>query len=137
MLTLPVVVRVVKVAGAGVILPIVTLFIVPVVAGAIVIVPVPVGLNVTVAFAEFKFTVLVAVKVVKVPALGVLAPIITLFNAPVVAGLTAKLFVTVKSAIELPVLIYNVFVTASVVTATPFVPTTFKTLLDACRLIVF
>jgi hypothetical protein len=102
-----------------------------VVVGAIVIVPVPVGLNVIVAFAELRFTVLVAVNVVKVPAFGVVAPIITLFIAPVVAGLTAKLLVTVKSAIEFPVLIYNVFVAELVVIAIPFIPITFKTLLDA------
>jgi hypothetical protein len=130
--TLPVAVNVVTVAAAGVIFPMITLFIEPViVAGAIAIVPVPVGLNVIVAFAELRFTVLVAVNVVNVPAFGVLAPIITLFIAPVVAGLTVKLLVTVKSAIELPVLMYNVLVVALVVTATPFVPTTFNTLLDA------
>jgi hypothetical protein len=132
MLTLPVTARVVNVAAAGVTFPIVMLFIVPVVlAGAIAIVPVPVGLNVIVAFAELRFTVLVAVNAVNVPALGVVAPIITLFIAPVVAGLTAKVLVTIKSAIEFPVLIYNVFVAELVVIATPFVPTTFNTLLDA------
>jgi len=137
-LTLPVVVSVVNVAAAGVTFPMVMLFIVPVVlSGAIATVPVPVGLSVIVEFAELRFTVLVAVNAVNVPAFGVVAPIITLFIAPVVAGLTAKVLVTVKSAIEFPVLIYNVFVVALVVIATPFVPTTFKTLLDALRLIVF
>ena len=131
-LTLPVVVNVVNVAAAGVTFPIVMLFIEPVVlAGAIAIVPVPVGLSVMVAFAELRFTVLVAVNVVNVPALGVFAPIITLFIAPVVTGLTVKLLVTDRSAIELPVLIYNVFVVALVVIAIPFIPITFKTLLDA------
>jgi len=132
MLTLPVAVNVVTVAAAGVIFPMVTLFIEPVVlAGAIAIVPVPVGLNVIVAFAELRFTVLVAVNAVNVPAFGVVAPMITLFIAPVVTGLIANVLVTLKSAIELPVLMYKVFVVALVVTATPFIPTMFKILLDA------
>ena len=131
MLTLPVAVSVVKVAAAGVTLPIVTLFIEPVVDGAIITVPVPVGLSVTAAFEGLRLIVLVAVNVVNVPALGVFAPIMILFIAPVVAGLITKLLVTVKSAIVLPVLINNVFVVALVVIATPFVPTTFNTLLDA------
>jgi hypothetical protein len=132
MLTLPVAVKVVTVAAAGVILPMVMLFIEPVVlAGAIVIVPVPVGLNVIVAFDELRLIVLVAVNVVKVPALGVIAPMITLFIAPVVVGLTTRLFVTVKSAMLLPVLKDSVFVAAFVVILMPFVPTTFNVLLDA------
>jgi hypothetical protein len=134
--TLPVAVSVVTVTAAGVILPIVMLLIAPVVLGAIVTVPVPLGVSVTVELTGLRLTVLVAVNVVNVATFGELAPITTLFIAPVVVGLTVKLFVTIKSEIVPPVLNVKVLVVALVDTTIPLVPATVKLLLFAFKLIV-
>jgi hypothetical protein len=117
--TLPVADKIVNVAGAGVVAPIVTLLIFPVTAGFTVNVPVPVGLIIMLALFGLKFTVDNAVNPLNVPAAGAVAPITTLLIAPVTVGFADNEVVTVKSAMLPLVLRVTVFVTAFVVTEIP------------------
>ena len=71
----------------GTLAPILTLSIAPTVFGRIATVPVPLGLISTVIFAPLNDVLFVDVSVVNVPATASVAPIITLSNAPTVAGL--------------------------------------------------
>jgi hypothetical protein len=134
--TFPVAVNVVNVAPAGVVAPIATLLILPVVAGLTIRVPVPVGLIVTLALAGLRLTADNAVKPLNVPACGVVAPITTLLIAPIVEGLTVTELVTVKSAIDPLVLKVTELVVALVVIEIPPAGTRVSVLFVELRLIV-
>jgi hypothetical protein len=117
--TFPVADKIVNVADAGFIAPIITLLILPVTAGFTVSVPVPVGLMVMLALAGLKFTVDNAVSPLNVPDDGAVAPITTLLIAPVTVGFAVSELVTVKSVMLPLVLRVTVFVTALVVIEIP------------------
>ena len=134
--TTPLADKVVNAPVAGVALPMFVLLILPVVAGLIVTDPLPVGLNVTFAFAGLNDIAPVAVKEVKAPALGLVAPIITLLIDPVVAGFTVKVLVTNKFGKLPPVLNESVLVAVLVVTKIPEMPATVRVLLVASKPIV-
>jgi hypothetical protein len=135
--TFPVAVNVVNVAAAGVVAPIATLLIFPVTVGLTITVPDPVGLMVTLALAGLKLTEDNAVKPLNVPDCGVVAPITTLLIAPIVEGLTVTELVTVRSAIDPPVLKVTELVVAFVVIAIPPAGTSVRVLFVELRLIVF
>ena len=135
--TLPVAVNVVNVAGAGVVAPIATLLIFPVIVGLTITVPDPVGLIVTLALDGLKLTVDNAVKPLNVPACGVVAPITTLLIVPIVEGLTVTELVTAKSAMDPLVLKVTELVVALVVMEIPPSGTSVRVLDVELRLIVF
>jgi hypothetical protein len=89
-----------KEAEAGVVAPIITLSILPVVAGLTTNVPVPVGLIVMLAFAGLSVTAPVVANVLKTPVDGTVAPIDILSKVLALVGLIFKLDVTVKFATE-------------------------------------
>ena len=112
----------------GAVVPIAMLFIDPNVFGLIVTVPVPVGAIVILEFAELNVTDPVTVNALNVPALGVVAPIVTLSSDPSVLGLTTKDVVTAKLGNVPLVANDSVLVAALVVTTIPLFPTTVSVL---------
>ena len=100
-------------------------------------VPDPVGLIVIFELTGLKLTEDSAVKPLNVPACGVVAPVTTLLIAPIVEGLTVTELVTVRSAIDPPVLKVTELVVALVVIAIPPSGTSVRVLFVELRLIVF
>jgi hypothetical protein len=135
---LPVTVSEVNVPAAGTFAPIVTLSILPVVAGLIATVPDPVGEIVTFPVLGLNETEVVAVNVVNCPLLGVVSPIVVLLIEPVVDGFAVNWSVTVKLANEITLLALKVtvFVVLLVVIEIPFPPTSVNVLLIGVKLIV-